>query len=269
MDTKTIENFTLENELLIIGNDTLNVKNVSKDSLVFSYYADYERDIIFKKLKPKTQKKLPQIANKAFELAGPNYLDSLDFLNDSALLHLGNNYNNDNRVSNWTLYTYKSFNFLILDDFKSTTFLIEEYNNQEINLKLFGPRIKNFKLTKINNLTKDINLSGYWVSPFDDNNNLPVPPPYPSPEDSIDSQLYLKFEKDSLFIKQYNEIKVMEWKLNSTNRFIYFPLNEDSINEIWKIIYLDSDKLEIEELHKFYSPNEIKKRTFKKMKNGW
>lgn len=123
-------------------------------------------------------------------------------------------------------------------------------------------------MTRIVNLMDTSGIVGNWVSPFQNNTDLPLPPPLPNYPENVDTKLYLTIQKDSLMIEQFGCTNSEKWNLNSTNEFIYFPKDLLIKDVVWKILNIDVDKLVIERNKRFDSSNNKEKIKFERIKNS-
>ncbi|MDR6241128.1 hypothetical protein [Aureibacter tunicatorum] len=256
-DSIIISPYTIIENKLIFDSDTFVIKEVTEDSLILSNHSLLKEDFIFKRL-PKNNKKLNlEIKNNAFSFVGPNYTDSIDFINDSLMLHIGNAFYTNSRPRHWSINSYKSFDFLVFDQIGSPPYLISNSSKNEVSLKMYFSTINDFKLTKINYEKNLSDLEGSWVSAYKNNQDLPLPPPPPNYPKNINTKLYLRIKKDSLEIEQFGRTKSKKWELNSTKEFLYFP--KDLLTNkygVWKIVKIEGDKLEIERNRRSNIPSE-------------
>lgn len=270
-DTMRISKYSIVGNRLIFDSDTFVIKGITEDSLILNVNSHCERDFIFKRLPENNDKIKIDIINNAFSLIGPNYADSIDFVNDSLILHVGNVFNSVYRSRHWAINSYKSLDFLVFDQIESPPLLISDYSAKDVSLKLYFTTIKDFKMTKIESGKDTSGIIGNWVWPFQNNQDLPLPPPLPLPPnypDNVDTKLYLRIKKDSLEIEQFGRMKSKIWKLNSTNDFIYFPEYLLTKEGVWKILKIDGDKLDIEWDKRFTSSGGKEKIEFYRMKNN-
>ena len=267
-DSIIISKYSINENKLIFNNDTFKINGITEDSLVLSFYSDYERDLVFKKLPQKGEKIKINITNKAFSLIGQNYADSIDFINDSLILHIGNVFNTNYRSRKWAINSYKSLDFLVFDQIESPPFLIDKSSNNEISLKLFFTTIKDFKLTKIENKIDTSGIVGNWVWPFLYKQEFPLPPPPPYFPVEGDTRLYLRIKMDTLEIEQFDKVDSKKWSINSTNEFIYFPDYLRTKYGVWKILKIDEDVLTIERNKRYYSSDDKETIRFEKIKNS-
>ncbi len=245
--------YSINKNNLIFDSDTFLIKGIAEDSLILSIKSDYELDFVLKKLPEKIKKQNIDIQNNAFSLIGPNYADSIDFINDSLILHIGNVFNTNYRLRKWAINSYKSLDFLVFDQIESPPLLIDKCFDNEVSLKLYSTTIKDFKMTRIDNLMDTNRIVGNWVSPFKNNTDLPIPPPPPNYSENVDTKLYLRIKKDSLEIEQFGRTNSKKWMLNSTKEFIYFPWDLLTKDCAWRILEIDGDELKIERNNKFSS----------------
>lgn len=238
--------YLVSENFLILESDTFQIESVTKDSLSLIINSENKQKLVFKKLINDDKNLNINLKNKAFFLQGPNYKDSIEFINDSTFFYIGNRFNTRHRSSSWAINHHKRLMFLVLDQFESPLFLIEDTSENELSLKLFYTNTRNFKLTTIKNTKDTMGLIGHWVSPSLPNTNIPLPPPPPNYSEGIDTRLYLRINTDSLEIEQFEKSKSKRWQLNSTNEFIYFPKEIDQLQGVWKIIELDRNNLTIE-----------------------
>jgi hypothetical protein len=270
-DSVQILNYSFNGKSLTLGSDTFLVKNLTKDSLVLNLSSNYECDLVFKRLfvnnNNNNNSLKIDIKNKAFSLTGPNYADSIDFINDSLILHIGNAFMPSRRSTKWAINSYKTFDFLVFDKLGSPPFLIENSSSNEISLKLFFNSIKDFTMTKIEINKYARGIVGDWVCPSQNRQGVPLPRHL----EGADPKLYLRIKSDSLEIEQYGKIKSKKWKLNSTNNFIYFPEKINTKNGVWKIIKVNEDELIIERYRrnrKSYNSGDKEVIKFEKIKNS-
>ena len=241
-------NYKLKGNKLCIDTMCFTLKTITKDSLVIQLTHQYKVDLVLKRLIQVDKQPIPSFRNKAFSFTGPQYADSIDFINDSLFLDIGNNAYSNNRTKRWRTETYKSFNFLVLDMMFPTPFLINNSSEDEINLTAYFTTNKKFKLLEIKNKRDIRNLEGVWIGNRVKQGDFPEPPRPLKPRDfsgDIESDYALKINSDSLEYRQYYRTSRRKWLLNTTNDFIYFPDRLDSRNGIWKIKELNKDELRV------------------------
>ncbi len=200
-------------------------------------------------------------------MIGPNYADSIDFINDSLILHIGNEFNTNSLLRKWAINSYKSYDFLIFDEFESSPFLINKSSSNEISLNLFYTTIKDFKLTLIENIKDTSGFFGNWVWPFLEKQDFPPPPLSPNSSENEDTRLILRIKIDSLEIEQFNKMDSKKWELDSTNEFIYFPDDLNTKYGVWKILTINKDELIIERNNKYNISEDKEIIKFEKIKN--
>ncbi len=267
-DSEEKVKFLVSKNYLIIDSDTFQIRSLTKDSLTLIFNSDQKQKLVFKKLREVNESLRIDIKNKAFLLKGPSYRDSIDFINDSTIIHIGNIYNTRYRSSHWAINSYKSLNFLVLDQHESPPFLISNTSINELSLKLFYTNVRDFKMTALNNIRDTIGLIGNWVSPNPYISDIPLPPPPLNYPEDVDVRLYLRIKTDSIEIEQFGRSNSKKWILNSTNDFIYFPKELEKIRGVWKIVKLEGDKLTIERNSRSLTSMEKEVIRFTKEKNS-
>tara|TARA_R110002050_G_scaffold298457_1_gene461803 strand:- start:44 stop:1057 length:1014 start_codon:yes stop_codon:yes gene_type:complete len=267
-DSMIISKYSIDENKLIFDNDTFLIKGITNDSLVLSINSHYKRDVIFKRLPENNEKQRIDIINNAYSLIGSNYADSIDFINDSLILHIGNVFNTNYRSSKWAINSYESLDFLVFDQLESPPFLIDNSSDNEISLKLYFTTIKDFKMTKIENVKDTSGIIGNWVWPFLYRQDFPLPPPPPFYPEDGDTRLYLRITLDTLEIEQFDKIDSKKWLLNSTNEFIYFPDDLRTKYGVWKILSLNEYEFVIERNKKYHNSEDKEIVKFEKIKNS-
>ena len=235
--------------------DTLKIKLISEDSIVFSGFNSYERDWVYKRIKLSESPKNIEIKNKSYSLISENFSDSIDFINDSVSLHFGI-YSSIHRESHWSINNYKNLSFLVIDRYESPPLLIKSIDNGVIHLELYHNKINDFELRLLNHKIDTNGLVGKWMYPETSEKNIPLPPPPPHLPDYVDMKTYINFTNDSVSITQYGRVKTKAWRLNSTHDFIYFPNELNSENSFWDIIELKEDKLTLRNFNQHFSYSE-------------
>jgi len=95
--------YSINKNYLIFDSDTFLIKGITEDSLVLSLQSDYQLDFVLKRLPENNKNQNVDIKNNAFSLIGPSYADSIDFINDSLILHIGNVFNTNYRSRKWAI----------------------------------------------------------------------------------------------------------------------------------------------------------------------
>ncbi len=266
-DTIEKHNFIIVKNYLIInseyGPDTFQIDHVNKDSIVFEVGESdkYKNKLIFKKLVTPPKLQYLDLSNKAYAIVCDNgYTDSIDFINDSILLHIRND-RFIHIVDKWFINEYKGFKFLIIGDIENLPQLITSSNNDLIELIIFRPNELNVEM---NLLTSEIELKqlyGSWHEISRKNlDSIEYKWSKPLP-DNVDWRINLNITKDSIEILELNRKRKLKWIPNTTNQYIYFPDDFDTENSTWKITLLEKDRLKIERYNKehynFSDPFEI------------
>jgi hypothetical protein len=262
-----------ENNLIVnseIGIDKFRIDIVNNDSIVFKVdNRNFKnRTLVFKKLDNPPKLNDLDLSNKAYSLICDNgYTDSIDFINDSILFHIGNNrFFPINNI--WFINEYKGFKILVQNNFFTPPQLITYADKDLIELRSFGPKDLNIKLNLIKLKTDLKRLYGNWQE-ISRNNIDSVEyewsQTYP---DNKDWRLNLNISKDSIEISDLLSKNTYSLITNTTNQYICFnPFEYQWL--AWKILLSDNDRLVIERynsrLSEFSEPFEIIE--FKKIKN--
>jgi hypothetical protein len=218
--------------LIIIDKDTLRVR-IWSDSLAVQY--PNERDFsIFWRLKPElANKKIePKYFMGSFVIRGENYVDSLDFINDSILIRTGQ-YNINFPADKWEITSYSGYNFLNIHNTIYALSIIKSCSENEI--KLVYPYHKNRELTlrpSQSNL-KLTDLVGEWIEVYD---STKTPMPKPPGINDWEPLYKLNIDEDSIHIKKYRQDFKLKWALTNDGKRIYFPDRVLKNEGSWKIL---------------------------------
>lgn len=229
-----------ENRIILLSNrlkskmpDTILIETIGKDSLVLKNLGDENLKFCFKRIENKAKKINPIIQRKAYRYTSPFLSDSLDFINDSTVLHIGSVFDVCH-TSQWKIDTYKNLDFLLIDrGFLTIPIMLIESNSEKIiELKYYGKKIHKAQLQPFEH-SKDVSkLIGNWKAKY---------PKFFECDDFFSANI----TKDSISINdiQNRTISHEKLKLNSTNEFIYFANNP--YQSVWKILSLNDTTLTI------------------------
>ncbi len=256
---ESIDNYKLLENKLIINKDTLIIKCISNDSLVLYLNFDYLRQFVLKRLVGSYKYDI-DLTHRAFKISSKNILDSLDFINDSVALHIGTQTDFKFRPSKWKIFKYKSYNFLLIDQYLRAPALIENDSAGIIELLFYFTKVEKVKLIPLISQRDTTGLIGNWLQEVPTMNL--VPPPFCIEEK--DYRMKLKISLDSIEISQCGETNRLKWELNSTNEYIYFPDNFYKLSNKWKILNLSTTELEVERNRTYIKSSYTEKITFKK-----
>lgn len=243
------QNYNLVGNKLSLDSGVLIVKSLTEDSLVL-YVEEMHCgvDLVLRRLTERNKKEFPKLRNRAFSITAPNYADSIDFINDTLFLDIGNNPYSNHHFKKWWVDSYKSYDFLILAMSFPVPYLIDNFSEEEIDLKLFHTTNKNVKLRRIKNKRDTLGLLGNWKGDleYSTSSSEDRKPPIPPKFFGKDTSFYLNIKHDSLETKRFNRSLKRKWKLNSTHDFIYFPNRLSSRDNVWKIKEFNKNELIIE-----------------------
>lgn len=225
--------------------DSLKIVSITTDSLVFRLFSNYERDLVFKKVRSISKVKTDLLYGRSFTLQSGGLTDTLEFVNDSLFLHM-RNLRNSTPVKNWKIDSYKNLNFIVLDLPNTVPMLIDTIQNSAINLRFFYKKIKNARLKPLPKKWDLSQLKGNWVC-WDAVATGADLPQWVEEDANRGEYLYFSANnqlKRSLFGKEEH----YSWKATGNHQGIYFPdkLNDGGIHAYWKILDLSSDRLLIE-----------------------
>jgi hypothetical protein len=175
----------------------------------------------------------------SFLLSTPFIEDSIDFVNDSIMLHTGSI--NEEAVK-WQLFRYKEFNFFNSNDVSSQLTLVKNCDIEKISLTYPSPKRINFTLTKTKPLVVKENLYGEWIAVT--NRDLP---PAPNAKDEKIESYGLTISQDTLIIHDLGYKQSHKWNLSNDGKRLYFideilkpnPLS----SRTWKVVGLDKNNL--------------------------
>lgn len=228
--------------------DTLHVKAITSDSLILGLPLGW--DAVFKKLPETASPKNVKLTGNAYHISSYNYSDSLDFVNDSIMLHIGSDANVF-RTSLWSVVDFGDYKFWVNSELRSPPLLITSYSDATIDLQVYHKDVVNFKMEKLDKQLDLSLLQGKWVEAADTSAlKLLLPPPPNLPEDA-DRRLHMEFDGDSLIRQKFGKSHTTKWTPNNTNRFIYFKAKSPYDLVCWRILHLDTNKLIIKKQEGF------------------
>ena len=163
--------FDYRNFYAILKGDSLTLKPIGKiDSF------EILNTIVLRKLNLKY--KNTQCLNKSFKgsfvMSGENFTDSLDFINDSNLIHTGE-WNLNLPANKWEIINYQDFNFFYIHDYVFPLTLLKFCSKDSIVLGY--PFKKDYNLTL--HPTKTVDISNKLVGEWNEINDSTLRPPPP------------------------------------------------------------------------------------------
>ena len=227
---------------LILEDDTLIIKHWSDSlTLIIPGYNDIN---IFRRLKPELANLEiePEYLSGSFVMRGENYVDSLDFINDSLLIHTGK-YNMNHPTDKWSIVNYAGYNFLNIHNIIFPLTIIKSCSADKIILDI--PYHENYELTlePSKSILKPSDLLGKWTEINDSTKTpLPVPPGF----DDWEPLYKLDIDEDSIRIQKYRRDYKLKWALTNDGKRIYFPDRVLKNDGSWKILDFNDGILTIQ-----------------------
>lgn len=164
--------------------------------------------------------------------------DTLDFINDSTLLHTGEYHY---PVENWSLQRYKGITFLNVKSVYTPVFVVNSKTDNGVGL-LWGHGNELF-LRPLPTLNKNFKepLYGIWKETNSTKIKGP-PPPNMTEEDQI---MVFEIREDSVELYQYQQRRVMSWLISSDGKRIYFPERLKKWDGTWQVLNVSDSTLEL------------------------
>lgn len=183
--------------------------------------------------------------------------DSVDFINDSTLLHTGR-FLESHPFESWFLHRYKGITFLSMPFLRTPVFIISSASEDGLGLMWAGEDTCFLRrmLTPTRNFKAP--LLGCWREISGTSVQGP-PPPNMTVEDQI---MLLRIQEETVELYQYQQHKVMDWKMSSDGNRLYFPAYLNQWNGSWKVVQVSDSTLELMVPHRtmfFEEPTIFKK----------
>jgi|GEM_PF-2658569 len=239
-NTQTFK-YTIKQKKLTIDSWTTVIKDITPDSLILNQPGNRNHTFVFKKAETFPSPDDHIFYHHAYALIIGSIGDTIDFINDSTALSIGQNfYGTWSRSTKWDVAEYKQMRFLILENMETGYFLLKEMPDHSI--CLFSP-FHNGMIIQCHPITikRDTSgLAGRWETLTNPDYDI-IKPPYfdgnPNPVLTINiSQNNIETEKSDIRKKYI-------WELNSTNEFMILTSDDGSRQEIWKIMQIGNDEL--------------------------
>ena len=174
----------------------------------------------------------------SFIITGKNYQDSLDFINDTTLLHTGM-HNTNSTTDKWGIVKYKRYYFFNIQDEFFPLMLIKSCNKDSIELEFIYIDNRKFTMTPTKSLIKSKELVGNWTEFSNSETKPPLPPGL-----KRESQYYrLSIEQDSIRICRYYNDEKLKWCMSNDGKLIYFSDKIFESCSSWKILGLTDEIL--------------------------
>ncbi len=265
LDKVTIDTSTFEIHDSIIRFKGIRAKiKISADSIILNINKP-KKVLVLRRLESNLKRvKLTDNCFKgSYLITGEKYMDSIDFINNSTLIHTGK-YDMNFPAKKWEIIDYKGFKFFNVHNELFPVTIVKSCSGDKI--ELYYPFKENFTLTLTPTKSKisSKQLIGNWME-LQNFNVKPPPPPDPNlnPEDAF---FELKISQDSIQIKRFKRTKKLSWNLTSDGKRIYFKERILENDGSWKIIQLTDSTLTVRISRQSGFREEIIR--LKKKKNG-
>jgi hypothetical protein len=203
----------------------------STDSLILQ--TENSEKLIYKRLNPKLKTTTPKNCFKgAYVIKGDMYQDSICFVNDSTLIHTGDNDMNF-PTKKWNIVTYKDFQFLNIQDIFNPLTVIKSCTADKVTLMYNHQKELEFIMTPTSNSVPRRKLIGQWTE---------IPStlrPTPAPLLVEGDQYYhLTLNEDSIQIKLFGRTTKLKWDMTADGKRIYFRDKIFKEEGSWKLLAL-------------------------------
>ena len=178
----------------------------------------------------------------SYVISNENYVDSIDFINDSILLYTGE-YDMNFPAKKWEIINYKGFNILNIHKTLPEIILIKSCSKDKIVLE--SPFFNDLTLTlrPTSSVIQKSDLYGNWTEVSNSNNDIK-----PIIRGLLPEDYKLKLNIDS---KSINKVVLgretnMAWELSSDGKRIYFTDKFEQYRDesfSWKILNLEEDEM--------------------------
>ncbi|MEN7549443.1 hypothetical protein AAG747_16085 [Rapidithrix thailandica] len=226
-DSLTIQRFGVryEHNEMQFDDQVFSVSS-TEDSLVLQ---NQSISFIFKRLdlKASTPSKTASACLKgSYLIRGKNYQDSLEFLNDSLLIHTGE-FHSNNPVKKWAVVTYKGIHFLSIQNIFFPLTAITSCSEQQVVLNHLAKNV-DWILSPTKSTRQKSELIGSWTAT----------PTYPLPPGTDTAKPFhqIAFEQDSVRIQRFKKVQKLKWNLTEDGKRIYFMDKILKKGGSWKII---------------------------------
>lgn len=208
----------------------------TSDSLILQ--EDDNSKLVFKRLNPKLKLEMTNDCFKgAYVITGETYQDSICFINDSTLIHTGDNYMNF-PAKKWNIVTYKGFQFLNIQSVFNPLTVVKSCTPDKVTLVYNYQKELEFVMKPASTSFSREKLIGRWKEILSN-----IKPPAPPHLEEIDQYYDLKLDQDSVQIIYWGRKKKLKWDITADGKKIYF---EDKIFEeegSWKLMHLTDNEM--------------------------
>lgn len=241
--------YSIDGNNIVTDSFTFIILEETSDSLILSTPEDSIRKYIFKKVEPFISPKEPVFLHHAYALISTNTRDSIDFINDSMAINIGNDFYKGWCSLKWGVTEYKQMRFLILENMETQYFMIKELQDHSVYLHSQLMIDEYFNCIPITTKRDTSGLAGRWAYVYDETNNMPTPPT----EDITFYDIKIHIQSSMVEVGKHHRKKIFSWELNSTNEIMILTSDDGSRKELWKIVEIGNDELILEQTDLFGS----------------
>jgi len=242
--------FSIDGNKIVTDSVTFIIRKNMGDSLVLGDPIDKRRKFIFKKDDPFISPKEPVFLHHAYAQTNGTIIDTIDFINDSIALNIGQNFDNTwGGSSKWDVAEYKQMRFLILEDIETYYLMLKEMPDHSICLHSYFLNEKDFECRPITTKRDTSGLAGKWANVYDETSNMPPPPT----EDITYYDIKVHIQNSMVEVEKHHRKKIFSWELNSTNGIMILTSDDGLRQELWKIVEIGHDELILEQTDLFDS----------------
>lgn len=204
-----------------------------KDSLVISF-DDLSQKVILRRmpLSAKDMTITKECFNGSFVIPDDNISGSIEFINDSVLLHTGSyGPTGPSPAVKWHLSNYKGYKFFVQHTHFAPAMFVTSCCSTGVELERPSVQRHKVMLTPTARSGNKNKLLGYWEE-IERSSPLPPPPPNMSSEDLL---YRIKINKDSLTFNQRRTTTTYKWDLTADGEEIYFINKLFTPSGTWKV----------------------------------
>jgi hypothetical protein len=208
--------------------------------------------------------------NGSFKVTSNDFVDSLDFITDSTVLHTSHSTNAPGH--SWTINNYKGIQILNIHDELFPLLVIQKTKTDTIYTRFFGGDQRVVKFTPTSTELSPQDLIGSWIEVESSLTKGPPPPPSSNGESRLNYyNHYLDIQSDSqlahtMTVHYLGKSVNRNWNLTWDGNKIYFPENVRNIAGLWDLYEITDSTLTIGINNSSGSSEERIK--LKKKKNG-
>jgi len=242
--------YSIDGNKIVTDSITFIILEETSDRLILSTPEDSIRKYIFKKVEPFISPKEPVFLHHAYAQTNGTIIDTIDFINDSIALNIGQNFDNTwGGSSKWDVAEYKQMRFLILEDIETYYLMLKEMPDHSICLHSYFLNEKDFECLPITTKRDTSGLAGKWANVYDETSNMPTPPT----EDITYYDIKMNIQNSIVEVEKHHRKKIFSWELNSTNEIMILTSDDGLRQKLWKIVEIGHDELILEQTDLFDS----------------